>query len=179
MQFVKIIQPLGTTLWIQVENILPRIYILKLISKTQCSLARDSSKTNYYMYAYTLTQCSISFPPPPFVMFHKQVSVFFMVAEYKDGEVGGMWNTEWLWGSDRDGTGHGERTNLLYAALLDIKVPSNTQLQINTVWSQQTGDLSTVVNWAIVTYKQLHGSSWWARSLFYNCCYEELVVQQH
>ena len=48
-----------------------------------------ASKTNYYMYADTLTQCSSS-SPHPFTLHYVFTNeyLFFMLAEYMDVEVG-------------------------------------------------------------------------------------------
>lgn len=140
---------MGTTFWIQGENILARIYILKRISTMQCSRSTDSSETNYYTYADTLTQCSISFPHPPTLRYVLQTILCFFYADKLQGRWSGggdVKHREWLWGSDRDGTGHDERTNLFYSAFLTIKQISNTQLQINNVLRQQTGNLRSKVS---------------------------------
>ena len=143
MQFVKL-----HDLWARNFEIRVKISFREFIfynGSLQCNvLCLETALKQITTCMLTLTQCSISFPSPPlFVTFYKQVSVFFILEEYKDGEVGGMWNTECLWGSDRDGTGHGERTNLFYVAYLEINVTRNKQHQINNVLSQQTGKLSS------------------------------------
>jgi hypothetical protein len=143
MQFVKLYNPWARHFEFRVEKS-SHEFVFQNGSTMQCSRSRDSSKTNYYMYADTLIPCSISFPPPPppiLVTFYKQVSVFFVLVEYKDGEVGGnvknrmvlRVRSRWHWAR--------RRTNLFCAVFLEIKVTGNRRLEINKGLNQQTGKL--------------------------------------